>query len=187
MALERPMSPPQAGAQIIPFRAPSSGGWKARARVKRAERQGRAREAEQDPNMKDSVRNHRFRQARRDAWRDADRLADFARARMEWDAALKTAQMWSIPGAEKYPDVADGCLGAGMPLVDDWRIALVQQILTPAPDQGAVNSKKVQLRAGQHRHVGVKDAKLQRAIDADVEWLNSTPRAAVSAGLRRVL
>jgi hypothetical protein len=172
-------------AQIIPFRAPSSGGWKARARVKRAVRQGRAREAEQDPNMKETVRNHRFRQARRDAWRDADRLTDFARARMDWDAALKTAQSWSVPGAEKYPDVADEGLGARFPLVDDWRNALVLQMLTPAPDQGAVNWKKAQLRAGQHRYVGVKDAKLQRAIDGDVEWLNAHPTRKSIAATRQ--
>jgi hypothetical protein len=160
-------------AQIIPFRAPSSGDWKARARIRRAERQGRAREAEQDPNMKETVRNHRFRQARRDAWRDADRLTDFARARFEWFSKLKTAQSWNVPGADHYPsaDEEDGRFD----LVAIWRDALVQQMLTPAPDQGAVTWKRAQLRGGQHRHVGVKDETLQRAIEKDEEWLKSHP------------
>jgi len=159
-------------AQIISFHAPDRG-WKATVRAKRAKRQGMAREAEQDPTMNDTARNHRFRQARRDAWRDADRLTHFARARTEWHTSLQTAQSWSVPGAAEYPRCDDPQNRSEG--VTAWRTALVAQMLTPAPDQGAVNWKKAQLRAGQHRHVGVKDETLQRAIDADVEWLEAHP------------
>jgi hypothetical protein len=159
-------------AQIIPFRAPDRG-WKATVQAKRAKRQGKAREAEQDPTMKDTARNHRFRQARRDAWRDAGRLTDFARARLEWHTSLQIAQSWSVPGSAEYP--RDDDPHSRGEEVTAWRTALVAQMLTPAPDQGAVTWKKAQLRAGQHRHVGVKDETLQRAIDADVEWLEAHP------------
>jgi hypothetical protein len=174
MTIEHPMFPPRADeCQVIRFRAPSSGGWKARARVKRAERQGRAREAEQDPNMKESTRNHRFRQARRDAWRDAESLARFNHARMEWHSALRFAQSWNVPGADKYPKIEpeDGRFD----MVREWRIALVAQLLTPAPDQAAVIWKRAQLRMGEHKHIGVKDAKIQHAIDKDVAWLAAHP------------
>jgi hypothetical protein len=164
-------------AQIIPFRAPDRG-WKATVRAKRAKRQGKAREAEQDPTMKDTARNHRFRQARRDAWRDAGRLTHFVRARLEWHTSLQIAQSWSVPGSAEYPRCDDN----RGEKVTAWRTALVEQMLTPAPDQGAVTWKKAQLRAGQHRHVGVKDETLQRAIDADVEWLEAHPsRKSISA------
>ena len=56
-----------------------------------------------------------------------------------------------------------------------WREALVKQMLTPAPDVAAINWKRTQIRAAQYRHIGVKSERLQRAIDADVEWLEAHP------------
>lgn len=90
---------------------------------------------------------------------------------MKWHSALETAQSWNVPGSNKYPNLDDG----RFELVDLWRNALVQQVLTPAPDQNSVTWKRAQLRGGQHRHVGVKDETLQRAIDADVKWLAAHP------------
>jgi len=60
-------------------------------------------------------------------------------------------------------------------LVDLWRAALVQQMLTPAPDVAAVLWKRAKLRAEGWRHTDVKPERLQRAIDADVEWLEAHP------------
>ena len=46
MTIEHPMFPPRADeCQVIRFRAPSSGGWEARARVKRAERRAKNKHA----------------------------------------------------------------------------------------------------------------------------------------------
>jgi len=57
-----------------------------------------------------------------------------------------------------------------------WRAALVQQMLTPAPDVAAVLWKRAKLRAEGWRHTDVKPERLQRAIDADVDGLRLTRR-----------
>jgi hypothetical protein len=46
---------------------------------------------------------------------------------------------------------------------------------TPAPDVAAVAWKRVQLRAENYIYTDVKPERLQRAIDADVEWLKAHP------------
>jgi hypothetical protein len=64
-------------------------------------------------------------------------------------------------------------------------LPLVKQMLTPAPDVGAVNWKRTQLRGGQHRYTTVKPERLQRAIDADVEWLKAHPSRKSIAAARQ--
>ena len=101
-------------------------------------------------------------------------MTDYLRARLDWHSALSSAQSWNVPGANSYPKCTDWD-DSRVPLVDLWRDALVKQMLTPAPDIGAVNWKRAQLRGGQHRFTAVKPERLQRAIDADAEWLKAHP------------
>jgi hypothetical protein len=191
MTLERPMFPPCAdeclvfdfasyalAAKILKEVPDERSVRKARMKERRDERAARRaaglREVTTAPEkFSPSVRNHRMRQSRRDAWRTAEGLTNFARARMDWHSSLQTAQSWNVAGSNEYPNFQDSQDRIG--LVDRWRDALVKQMLTPAPDQAAVNWKRVQMRGGQYRYVGVKAEKLQRAIDADVEWLIAHP------------
>jgi len=54
------------------------------------------------------------------------------------------------------------------------------------PDQGAVNLEKGPTASAANTvMVGVKDETLQRAIDADVEWLRPTRRAKSIAASRQ--
>jgi hypothetical protein len=142
--------------------------------AKIARREARLEEVTTAPEtLTESCRNHRLRQARRDVWWQASQLTDYLRARMDWHSALSTAQSWNVPGANSYPRCKDD--ENRIADVSAWRVALVQQMLTPAPDVAAVNWKRIQLRGGQYRYVGVKPERLQRAIDADVEWLAAHP------------
>jgi hypothetical protein len=192
MTPERPMFPPRADeCQVIDFesfalaakilKAPPEDRSVRKARIKAhrderiAKRAAKLLEVTTAPeNFSETCRNHRLRQSRRDAWRAADHLADYWHARMEWQSALETAQTYNVADANSsFPKCEDGV--NRWTLLDLWRDALVQQMLTPAPDQGAVTWKRAQLRGGQHRYVGVKDEKLQRAIEKDEEWLKSHP------------
>jgi hypothetical protein len=62
-----------------------------------------------------------------------------------------------------------------MEIVATWRASLVKQMLTPAPDVGAVTWKKAALQGGQHRHTDVKPERLERAIADDVAFLDAHP------------
>jgi hypothetical protein len=153
MTLERPMFPPQADAQIIPFAAleqmrsrkekwaeqqvrslmaegidprRQEGLWEDYTAAKRAKREARLLEATNAPEtLTETCRNSRLREARREAWRTAEHLTRFARARMDWLAALSCAQGWGVPGADHYPNVDEG--DGRFDWVAIWREALVQQ------------------------------------------------------------
>jgi hypothetical protein len=60
-------------------------------------------------------------------------------------------------------------------LVAQWREALVRQLLTPARCVAAVNWKKAELERGQHRHIGVKSERIERAIADDLAFLAAHP------------
>jgi hypothetical protein len=133
-------------------------------------------------NFSETCRNHRMRQSRRDAWWAADRLTDYWRARFKWQYALEVAQQYGVADSASLPSAKDE---NRFGLVDRWRDAIVQQILTPAPDQGHVNWKRAQLRSGEHAYTKVKPERLQQAIDADVEWLAAHPSRKSIAATRQ--
>ena len=137
-------------------------------------------------NFTETCRNHRMRLSRRDAWWTASHLTDYWRARLEWQSALSIAQTHNVADANSYPK----CDADRLALVDLWRAALLQQMLTPAPDQNAVNWKRAQL-AGRNAHCNfpgeIKTERLQRAIDADVEWLKAHPSRKSIAAARQTM
>jgi hypothetical protein len=126
------------------------------------------------PATTDSCRNQRARLRRRDVWRHAARVTDYWRARIDWHNALATAQRHGIGDSGEYEQITlDYERRCG--LVDRWRAALVEQMLTPAPDLAAVAWKRANLRAENYRYTDVKPERLQRSIDTDVEWLAAHP------------
>jgi hypothetical protein len=120
----------------------------------------------------ETSRNARARRCRRDAWWCAQALTNYWRARMDFHSALNGAQRWGLADASSYPEV-DG--DEWTELVEKWRAAIVEQMLTPAPDQGAVAWKRAKLGAEQWKYTGAKRERLERAIEADVEWLAAHP------------
>jgi hypothetical protein len=108
-------------------------------------------------------------------------LTDYWHARLDWESALSFAQQYDVADANSFPKLENYALDR-LDTVRIWREALVKQMLTPAPDVAAVNWKRMQVRAGQYRHIGVQPERLQHAIDADVEWLEAHPcRRSVAA------
>jgi hypothetical protein len=124
--------------------------------------------------LTDTCRNQRLRLKRREAWWAAGRLTSYWRARLDWQTALSSAQDHEVADAKSFPPCDDSG-SSRLVLVDLWRAALVAQMLTPAPDVAGVNWKRVQLQAENYRYTDVKPERLQRAIEADVEWLEAHP------------
>jgi hypothetical protein len=119
-----------------------------------------------------TCRNQRLRLARRDAWNTARRVTEYWRARVDWRSALSIAQQYDVADSNTYGKTEHT---EHFVLVDLWRVALVSQMLTPAATMADVAWKRAQLRNGQHRFTDAKPGQLQRAIDADVKWLESHP------------
>jgi hypothetical protein len=49
------------------------------------------------------------------------------------------------------------------------------QLLTPAPDTGAITWKRATFAAGQHKHTDTKPVRIERAIADDEAWLAAHP------------
>lgn len=165
-----------AAAKLAKEEAAPEGGAMARYRAERkAKRDAKLAELTTAPDtLTETCKNHRLRQSRRDAWWAATRLTDYWRARLKWESALSLAQEYDIADANSFPK-CDYSISNRFASVKLWREALVKQMLTPAPDVAAVNWKRTQMKAEQYRHIGVKPERLQRAIDADIEWLEAHP------------
>jgi hypothetical protein len=81
----------------------------------------------------------------------------------DWQTALSSAQNHDVADAKSFPPCDDSGNSRTV-LVDLWRAALVAQMLPPAFDvAGAASSRTV------------KPERLQRAIEADIEWLEAHP------------
>jgi hypothetical protein len=113
--------------------------------------------------------NQRLRLKRRDVWWKAEAATRYWRATMEFDDACETAQRHGIQDSFAFtPD--DRLIS-----VRKWREALVNQLLTPAPDARAVTWKRQMFAQGQHEHIGAKPERIERIIAEDVAWLAAHP------------
>jgi hypothetical protein len=132
----------------------------------------RRRERPLPEPLTETCKNQRLRDARRDRWWAASRLTAYWRGRMDWHSALQCAQTHGVADSDRFPAAEDE---DWMTLVTAWRTSLVKQLLTPAPDVGAVTWKRTQLAGEQYAHVGVKRERIERAIADDVAFLEAHP------------
>jgi hypothetical protein len=111
---------------------------------------------------------HAERTARYEAWGKAGAAACFWKALADLDHALLVAQREKMPEALLYEPVEAGSAGwhANIRAYQD---ATDRQLLTPAPNMGAVNWK--QRRKFSHLPRG----RIERAIAEDLAWLRKYP------------
>jgi hypothetical protein len=125
-----------------------------------------------EPALSFTAANGIIRKERYEVWRAAEAAVDYWRARMKFHSALSSAQQHDLPEGRSHPPVQEGEWGS---IVDKWRMALVQQLLTPAPTAGAIAWKKAALIQEQFKYVGVKPERIERAIADDVAFLAAHP------------
>jgi hypothetical protein len=141
-------------------------------------RERRIRERQEAPALTETGRNHRLRQQRREAWREAETATRWARALLDFEHACESAQRWGLPESSGFK-----ILG-GHIRVDFWRDKLMNQLLTPAPDANSLAWKLRTFASGQHRFTTRKPERIQQAIDADKAWLAAHPSKRSDASKR---
>ncbi len=120
----------------------------------------------------ETAKNSRLRTARRDAWWRACRESEYWLARMEWNSALGIAQRYGIADGASFPSAENESRRG---LVDTWREAVAKQLLTPAPDLGAVTWKRAKLKSSGFKHVPINAARAEQAIADDLAFLAEHP------------
>jgi hypothetical protein len=93
-------------------------------------------------------------------------------ARQDWLAALSISQQYGIADSASFPSAEnENRFGP----VDTWREAVAKQLLTPAPDLGAVTWKRAKLKSRDFSHLPIKAPRVERAIADDVAFLDAHP------------
>jgi hypothetical protein len=124
------------------------------------------------PPATETAKNSRIRTVRRDAWWRACRVSEYWRARLDWHAALSISQQYGIADSASFPSAEnENRFG----LVDTWREAVAKQLLTPAPDLGAVTWKRAKLKSSDFSHLPIKAPRVERAIADDLAFLAAHP------------
>jgi hypothetical protein len=89
------------------------------------------RPARDEGELTVTCQNRRLRDARREVWREADAIREYWKARLEMESAISCAQRHGLPEGNNHaaynPDER-------WTLLANWRQAIAQQLLTPAPD-----------------------------------------------------
>jgi hypothetical protein len=164
--------------EIIEFSAIAGLSKKDRKQIARAAILGRPSrvEIEQEPDRNEgetiTLRNKHLRDARKDAWRMAYSIRSYWHARLRFEDAISCAQNHGAAEGDAHPphDPDDRWT-----ILANYRQAIAQQLLTPAPDTAAIAWKKAALASGQHEYTGVKPERIERAIADDLAFLAAHP------------
>jgi hypothetical protein len=116
--------------------------------------------------------------ARGEAWRKADVRTDFFKALLDWHHAVYIGQMYGVAEANLFASIDLAEIGERSVILERYREALGDQLLTPAPTRSAVDWKR---KAGRRNHLKISDTQIDRAIADDLAWLEKYP-----ASVRRV-
>jgi hypothetical protein len=125
------------------------------------------------PPATETAKNYRLRNARRDAWWHAGQVADYWRARLDWQSALDLAQQYKIGDSGSFPPPRE--IETRGELCDKWRAAVVKKLLTPAHDLAAITWKRAQLAGRGFSRLPIKTERIEQAIADDVAFLAAHP------------
>jgi hypothetical protein len=116
--------------------------------------------------------NGQLRVARCEVWREAETIREYWKARLGMESAISCAQRHGLPEGNNHPPHNPD---ERWTLLVNWRQAIAQQLLTPAPDARAVTWKKAAMADGQHEFTDIKTERIERAIADDLAFLAAHP------------
>lgn len=119
------------------------------------------------------------RAERREAWQSAKARTRYWRAKIDYADACQVAavQGLDLPDLEKS---MDDYAAVRQSYVDLWRVALVDQLLTPVPYAHWLAWKRRIFKTGEHKRINFGDELIQIAIDADEAWLRANRKVPIS-------
>jgi hypothetical protein len=119
-----------------------------------------------------TAENFRLRKERYDGWRQSDAVMGYWLAAMKMHTAISCMQNFGAPEVERYPFIEPESHGE---LVNKYRVAWCELMLTPAANSCHVRWKRMQLIAKNYEYTGLSADRIEQAIAADEEWLKAHP------------
>jgi hypothetical protein len=119
-----------------------------------------------------TAQNGHLRKQRNEAWRSAEAAARYWKTRLDFHSSVESAQSHEIPEGRFHPAINRD---DWMPMVEKWRAAFVNQLLTPAPYANSVVWKQHALANGSLEYTGLKPERLKHVISEDLAFLAAHP------------
>jgi hypothetical protein len=117
--------------------------------------------------------NENLRHERQRKWWAASAKAEVLRAMMDMHTKMSIAREYDFPEVRGYPSPDPAEYNR---LLADWRKAMMDLLLTPAPDLKSLTWKRHRVeRLCEWDWVGVKPARVERAIADDDTFLKAHP------------
>ena len=128
--------------------------------------------ADDAPRRTQTAKNQDLRDARREAWRKADARVCYWSALLKYRDTVCYAKGCGVKEARAHTEINSEDHEARWLIVESYREALGEQLLTPAHDMASVNWKRRQL---SKTYIGVKKELVEKAIADDIAFLDAHP------------
>jgi hypothetical protein len=97
-----------------------------------------------EDGLTETCKNQRLRKGRHDNWRRANTIREYWSASLKMMDAIKRVQHGNMPEGNLHPEYKPADRWA---LIAKWRVAIVRQLLTPAPTAAEITWKRAAFKA----------------------------------------
>ncbi|MET4149903.1 hypothetical protein [Bradyrhizobium sp. RT7b] len=131
----------------------------------------RLRQTKSEP-VTETGKNAKLRLQRREAWWQAERRVEYWKACMNMHSAIHSAQHGGLPEGDNHQKAEHW---HWHPIIDSYRKAIVELLLTPASTRLNVAWKQKALAAEEHKYTDLSRERLEAAIARDLKFLAAHP------------
>lgn len=137
----------------------------------RARRQRILQAPEPEPKT-ETGKNAKLRLQRREAWWQSERRVEYWKACMKMHSAIRSAQLAGLPEGDNHQRAEDW---HWHPIIDSYRKAIAELLLTPASTLLNVAWKQKALAAEEHKYTDLSSERVEAAIARDLKFLAAHP------------
>lgn len=117
-------------------------------------------------------KNAKLRRQRREAWWQSERRMEYWKACMKMHSAIRSAQLAGLPEGDNHQRAENW---HWHPIIDSYRNAIAELLLTPASTLLNVAWKQKALAAEEHRYTDLSSERVEAAIARDLKFLAEHP------------
>lgn len=126
----------------------------------------------QSESQTETGKNAKLRLQRREAWWQSERRVEYWKVCMKMHSAIRSAQLAGLPEGGNHQRVEDW---HWHPIIDSYRKAIAELLLTPASTLLNVAWKQKALAAEEHKYTDLSSERVEAAIARDLKFFEDHP------------
>ncbi|MEY9413963.1 hypothetical protein ABIF69_000405 [Bradyrhizobium japonicum] len=126
----------------------------------------------QSESQTETSKNAKLRRQRREAWWQSERRVEYWKACMKMHSAIRSAQLAGLPEGDNHQRAENW---HWHPIVDSYRKAIAELLLTPASTLLNVAWKLKALAAEEHKYTDLSSERVEAAIARDLKFFADHP------------